>query len=386
MALFVRSGRLRFSTCPIGVSERLLDLSPTRVFSAWLEENDPTLSSRVFALHQPAASGGAATAAAPSPLRKGGLAVEPGSPFRGFVEETDPRGADPALYAWARAAFEARMAAAAERLRELGFDRHRPPPYLSPDCFRRPAPDGFSLDGGLPVAPPEASSFELHFKRPSAAAAADATATTIAALPRYPAANPATNPATNPASARSGSSGGQGPGAPDAAPRNLTPPSSLHASATTTKVAPATAAPNAGPPDPSKAFLATHPGALAPGWAGAVESAVAPDPGGSASGAVTGAVTGAEDPLVALALRREAEARAAAATDALLDARLAELARVGEKLAAIEGMPQGGREGTSGSSSSSSSSGGGGHSMVQFLRARQATLEAELSAALLPQA
>ena len=65
------------------------------------------------------------------------------SPFAGFA--LDSRGPDATMFNWASAMFEARMQQAAQDLARRGFSLQNPPPFLSPDCFSVPAPDGFKI-------------------------------------------------------------------------------------------------------------------------------------------------------------------------------------------------------------------------------------------------
>jgi hypothetical protein len=131
-----------WATCPVRVAERVLDTSATREFSAWLEAFDPALSHACFPpddhVGDHASDGGATAPRDPLPR----LAVSPGSPFHGFFAD-DPRGPDATLYAWAAAAFRERVRAASADLHQRGFSARHLPPFLSPDCFTRVAPDGF---------------------------------------------------------------------------------------------------------------------------------------------------------------------------------------------------------------------------------------------------
>ena len=116
-----------FSTCPVLTGEKLLGQATNKVFTSWLMENHPDLYPHIYE----------------GEVRPKPLSVQAGSPFHGF-NMTSGASVDASLYAWGKAVFEKRMVAASRDLAKQGVSISNVPPFLSPDCFARPAPGGFA--------------------------------------------------------------------------------------------------------------------------------------------------------------------------------------------------------------------------------------------------
>ena len=115
------------SSCPIHAAEMMLKTSTTRVFSEWILEDIPELVSFLLPTS--------------SPSDENVVSLDPSSPFCNLI--VDSRGADATLTAWVENAFDYRMRDAARALAEKGYSATNWPSFLSPDCFTKPAPDGF---------------------------------------------------------------------------------------------------------------------------------------------------------------------------------------------------------------------------------------------------
>ena len=158
-----------YSTCPIWVAETLLQDSATHVMSSWLARDFQELSNAVYPLTkkelqnmEPSSIVGSTHSKNRRAQRRLGLidnyddpapryvlspddgeqiTNDPNSPFADLKK--DARGPDGTVHDWASAAFHRRMHAAAVVLAKQGYSSRNPPAHLSPDCFDRPAPDGF---------------------------------------------------------------------------------------------------------------------------------------------------------------------------------------------------------------------------------------------------
>jgi len=122
-----------WSICPIRAAEKLLNETVTAQMGRWLLAGSAgDFSEKVY---QTGNMSGQEVMAAGA------------SSFSGFP--VDPRGPDTTAFNWALTVFKARMREASKELAKRGFSREAPPPFLSPDYFSAPAPDGFLVQAPL---------------------------------------------------------------------------------------------------------------------------------------------------------------------------------------------------------------------------------------------